>query len=81
MGINKKNCPEYFGSDNREMEGYDPNREEQRIMAHAERFAQRKGQAAVRHVQAPPKHEEPVVHGRVVRVMWVDRQTGQPKET
>lgn len=62
------------------MEGYDPNREEARIMAHAERFNQRKLAGPVR-VQAQPKHEEPVVHGRIVRVIWVDRNGGQTKET
>lgn len=67
-----------------EMEGYsnNPNREEARIMAHAEKFAQRKAGSGV--VRAPqPRHEEPtpVHHGRNVRIVWVDRDTGAAKDT
>jgi hypothetical protein len=64
------------------MEGYDPHREEQRIMAHAEKFAQRKASSG-RVAPAPqPKHEPlTVTPGRVVRVMLVDRETGNNKDT
>eukprot|EP01127_Copromyxa_protea_P019432 TRINITY_DN6302_c0_g1_i1.p1 TRINITY_DN6302_c0_g1~~TRINITY_DN6302_c0_g1_i1.p1 ORF type:complete len:197 (+),score=33.66 TRINITY_DN6302_c0_g1_i1:28-618(+) len=62
------------------MEGYDPQREEARIMAHAEKFAQRKASGRVTQV-VTPKHEPVAQPGRVVRVIWVDRDTGNNKDT